>query len=228
MAQLMLRPRLQTVADLVPAGTTLLDVGTDHGRLPAALMQQGRVSGAVATDVEEGPLRRAARTLQITGLSDRVILLRRDGLFDIAPDTAETITMTGMGGETIAQILEPHTWPRQGKTLLLQPTTGADALRLFLEKSGYQVEKERLTEDAGRLYQTLLCRGGIQQYRHPVEYYTGTRLIEDPLFPKLLMKLEKRFAAAVSGLKKTEAAPERRQFYQELLEEVRRMQQWKQ
>ncbi len=224
MAQLSLRPRLEAAAGFVPRGARLLDIGTDHARLPAALTQRGWISAAAATDIGEGPLCRARRTLELTGLSDRVILLKRDGLWDVDSALGDTLTMTGMGGETIAQILEPHPWTRTDKTLILQPTTGADALRRFLERAGYRVEAEKLTLDAGRLYQTLLCRGGEQRYEHPAHYFTGTALGEDPLFPVLLEKLERRFSAALSGLSHAEEAQaERRAEFDRILTEVRRL-----
>ena len=51
-----LSPRLQAVADLVPQGAKLADVGTDHGRLPVWLIQNGVVSQAVASDLRVAPL----------------------------------------------------------------------------------------------------------------------------------------------------------------------------
>lgn len=227
MTGLSLHPRLEAAASFVPQGARLIDVGTDHARLPAALLQRGRIAAATATDIGAGPLERARRTLRTTGLLDRVTLLLGDGLQGVSPDLGDTITITGMGGETIAQILRPHAWTREGRTLILQPTTGADALRRFLEEAGYRVTAEKLTLDAGRLYQTLCCTGGVQRYRHPAHYFTGTCLENDPLFPELLKKLEKRFLAALQGLEKAERGePAREAEFSELLAEVRRLQ-WK-
>jgi len=224
MAQLSLHPRLEAAAAFVPRGVRLIDVGTDHARLPAALLQRGQIVSAVATDIESGPLRRAEKTLTTTGLLDRVTLLQRDGLHGVDPAWGDTVTVTGMGGETIAEILAPHGWTR-GCTLILQPTTGADALRRFLEQNGYRVERETLTLDAGRLYQTLCCTGGSQRYEHPACYFTGIGLKDDPLFPLLLEKLERRFAAALRGLEQAENAdPARKAEFREILTEVRRLQ----
>ena len=43
MKHLQLQPRLRLLADMVPAGAHLADIGTDHGYLPVWLMQQGRI-----------------------------------------------------------------------------------------------------------------------------------------------------------------------------------------
>ena len=43
--------RLRAVADMVPAGARLADVGTDHAYLPAYLLQEGVVQRAVVSDL---------------------------------------------------------------------------------------------------------------------------------------------------------------------------------
>ena len=53
--QLTLQPRLQAIADLVPQGSRIADVGTDHGYLPIYLLQRNRISCAIATDIRPGP-----------------------------------------------------------------------------------------------------------------------------------------------------------------------------
>ena len=82
---LQLAPRLQLLADLVPQGARLADIGTDHGYLPVWLLQQGRISSAIAADIGAGPLehaRRTAREYDVYGLAFRLC----DGLSAIAPD----------------------------------------------------------------------------------------------------------------------------------------------
>ena len=57
----MLGSRLQTVADFVPRGSVIADIGTDHGYLPIELIKSGKCTKAVAADVNEGPLFAAKR-----------------------------------------------------------------------------------------------------------------------------------------------------------------------
>ena len=72
--------RLEMVAALVPQGARLIDIGTDHAYLPAALFKRGRIASAWAADVREGPLERARGTLARAGLSAQIGLKRSDGL----------------------------------------------------------------------------------------------------------------------------------------------------
>ena len=41
------------------AGSVLADIGTDHAYIPIWLAENGRIRGAVAMDVNRGPLERA-------------------------------------------------------------------------------------------------------------------------------------------------------------------------
>ena len=139
MKHLQLQPRLRLLADMVPAGAHLADIGTDHGYLPVWLMQQGRIASAIAADIGPEPLAHARRTAAEYGAALDLRLC--DGLRGIAPHEADTLVMAGMGGETIIQILTDSPWPRtSGCTLLLQPQSRAEALRRFQAQFGLSAD----------------------------------------------------------------------------------------
>ena len=48
--ELILTPRLETVARLVPPGVRFADIGTDHAYLPAKLLLDGTIDRAIAAD----------------------------------------------------------------------------------------------------------------------------------------------------------------------------------
>ena len=48
-----LSKRLATVGDLIPRGSRLADIGSDHAYLPVALMLENKLSFAVAGEVVE-------------------------------------------------------------------------------------------------------------------------------------------------------------------------------
>ena len=147
-----LSPRLRAVADWVPVGARLADVGTDHGLLPVWLLKQGRISAAVAADLRAGPLAAARRTARRFGVSDRVSFRLCDGLRGIAPEEADTVTIAGMGGETIVKILAAAPWTRAGDTLLLlQPQSAFPELRGWLAGHGYRISREKIVREGFRL-----------------------------------------------------------------------------
>ena len=151
--QAKLTPRLAVICDMV-VGVVCADIGTDHALLPCALVQSGRVSHAYATDINPGPLARAAATISACGLEGKVETLLCDGIPPAVAAACDTVIVAGLGGETIADILARA--PVRPKTqFLLQPMTRAPHLRAFLCENGYRITRERLAAEPGRVYVIL-------------------------------------------------------------------------
>ena len=167
MKEFELTPRLQAVAGLVPPGAALADVGTDHAYLPAWLLGRGLVRRAIAADINKGPLDRARLTAQQYGCTDQMEFRLCDGLAGIAPDEVDTIVIAGMGGETIAAILQAAAWVRDGRyTLILQPMSAQPDLRSWLWRNGFSIKKEEIICEGDKLY-NILAYHRIFPQRHP-------------------------------------------------------------
>ena len=100
-----LSKRLQAVADLVTAGYRVADIGTDHAYIPIFLLASGKIPGAAAMDVNEGPLERARCHIEENGLTEKISLRLSDGLAGLRPGEAESVVIAGMGGGLIIRIL---------------------------------------------------------------------------------------------------------------------------
>lgn len=200
MKHLQLQPRLRLLADLVPQGARLADIGTDHGYLPVWLMQQGRIASAIAADIGPEPLAHARRTAEEYGAALDLRLC--DGLRGIAPHEADTVVMAGMGGETIIHILTDSSWPRDsGCTLLLQPQTKVELLRRWISENGYVCRDERLVWDKGKLYVVLQMTAGEPFTPDEVRLYGGLHLEGDPLYGDYLDAQLQRLRRRLDGLR---------------------------
>ena len=202
MAELLLPPRLEAIARQVPAGARLTDVGTDHAYLPAALLRAGKIAGAIATDVNEGPLRRGGETARAYGLEAVLELRLTDGLQGIGPEETDAVVIAGMGGELIAQILARAPWTR-GVLLLLQPMTAQAALRRWLLDQGYVIQRETLVREGEKFYQILTVRGGEETRPYtPGELWAGrqARGMESPHRLAFLEQLITRRQRALEGM----------------------------
>ena len=229
-----LSPRLQTVAELVPAGTRLADVGTDHGRLPVWLLQQEIVEQAVASDLRPGPLGRARALAEKWGLSDRISFRLCDGLSEISPEEAEVVTIAGMGGETIASILAAVPWTGQpGHRYILQAMSGMDGLRRYLSESGFSILREILVPEGETLYIVLLAEPGNLAPLSEGEIWVGRQNsdMESPLRGRYLAQEIEKLRRAIDGLAKTQKPEEaeKRRAYEAILLEVEKMrEEWRQ
>lgn len=160
MMKLELSKRLAAVAALVPQGARLADVGTDHAYLPVRLLQENRLSHVIASDIRPGPLEHARRTARTYGVEDKIDFRLCDGLEGIQAGECDTVTISGMGGETIAGILAQAPWCREGARLILQPQSTQNVLRRFLAANGYCITAESLVQEGERWYVILQARGG--------------------------------------------------------------------
>ncbi len=149
----MLDARLQCVAALVRDGARLADIGTDHAYLPVYLMQQGRLTSAVAADIGEGPAASARSHIAQASLTDAIDVRVCDGLTGIQAAEVSDIVIAGMGGETIVHILNAAPWVKnRALRLILQPMTKTVELRRYLFAQGFVIDEEHLVRDGRHLY----------------------------------------------------------------------------
>ena len=161
---LQLCPRLAAIAELVPPGRPLADIGTDHGRLPTALVQRGQVPRALACDRAAGPVARARVTVQRAGLSHRIDVRLGEGLEPLAIGEVDTVVVAGVGAETIVRILAGAPERRRAlRRLVLQPNFGHELLRRWLVGNGLAIADERLVEDRGRFYTVVAAEPATTQ-----------------------------------------------------------------
>ncbi len=135
--------RLEAIASLVEAGSELIDIGSDHGFLPLFLLESGVVSHVSVSDIGEGPLLNAKKTLE-GKYADFYLAdgLPKQGLFDSA-------VIAGMGGHTIAGIIEKDRKRfAQMRYVIVQPMQHLRELREYLLRHGFRVIKERLVFEA--------------------------------------------------------------------------------
>jgi tRNA (adenine22-N1)-methyltransferase len=146
-------PRLQTVASFVPNGANLGDIGTDHAYLPIALYETQRISKAVAIDVHEGPYQSALAAVKARHLEAVIDVRFGDGLMPLESGEVNVLTLAGMGGRTMLDILSARPDVLESvHDLILQPQGAERAVRLALLGDGWRLKAERLVEEDERIY----------------------------------------------------------------------------
>lgn len=225
-----LTPRLRAVAELVPPGTRLVDVGTDHAYLPAYLLGKGQISAAIATDIRPGPLERAKMTVERYGLEETIQLRLCDGLAAVDAGEADTVVVAGMGGETILSILEAAPWSLE-KVCVLQPMSAAETLRSGLDQLGTAIFRETLVREGDTLYLLFYLDKAKRIWERPLtpaETYVGTATSHDgdPLWPEYLALSRRRASRALVGLERSKRPEDetRRLYFQQILTGLEEMQ----
>ena len=174
MNQHTLSMRLERVAAHMPVGARLADIGSDNGYLPVALMRRGLIEAAVAGEVALTPFHAAQRTVRDNGLEQQITVRRANGLEAIEPqDDITAISLCGMGGETIRDILENGKTRLSGQErLILQPNGGEQPLRQWLMENDYRIVCEELLSENSFYYEIIVAeRAGPVLYSAEELYF---------------------------------------------------------
>ena len=189
--------RIRALASLLPEGCRCAaDIGTDHRLLPILALKEGRAERCIACDLREGPLAAARRNAAAAGVSDRVDFRLADGLAGLSPGEADCIVIAGMGGETVAGILERgrEAALTAGK-LILSPQSQLSLVRRWLSDNGFRIAREDLLTEEGKTY-LLLCAEPGEERLSEVQAAFGPRLLErrDGLLRGILKSKRDRLA----------------------------------
>ncbi len=176
-----LSQRLQAIADLVPQDAQVADIGTDHGFLPCWLAQAERAAQVIACDVNEQPLALAQKNISDYQVADRVSTRLGDGLQVIAPGEVDVVTIAGMGGSLMLEILDRSSAVVDRlRRMILQPNVGAEAVRIWAEKNRWQIVREELVRENDRFSVIIALEPGRSpQPMSAVELYLGPKLLAD-------------------------------------------------
>lgn len=149
-------PRLQAAMEMLAGSDMIADIGCDHGRLTAALLQNQICKKVIASDISEPSLAKARRLIDHIGFSDQVSFRVGDGCSVLDPGECDAIAMLGMGGTLMFRILEACSVPCMGaKALVLQPMRAQDDIRRYLYHNHFQIVCDRVVSDHGRMYQVF-------------------------------------------------------------------------
>lgn len=200
--------RLKTVAHMCDKGAVVADIGTDHGYLPIYLVQQKIAPSAIAMDLRKGPLDKAKQHISDNGLQDKIQTRLSDGMDKLLKDEADIITICGMGGRLIADILtKGMTVISQNTTLIVSPQSEVGDFRHFLVSHGFDIEDEKMLKEDGKYYFIIRCQKlGAEVYSGYSEagYQYGWKLLEkkDATLYEYLIKEKAVNEGISSSLKK--------------------------
>lgn len=199
--------RLELIASLALDSRGIADIGTDHAKLPILLRRMGYDGYISASDINDGPLKKAANALSEAEIYD-VDVIRSDGLERVDSKSVDTIVVAGMGGDTICGILDrglfdiPEWADRSDFMLIMHPVTKPEILRYWLINNGMRITEEAYVLDNDVLCQIICAQPGIAERYSDAELFIGKyeNVCESRYFNTVLDKHIKRFSKASAGL----------------------------
>jgi tRNA (adenine22-N1)-methyltransferase len=161
--------RLRAAASMVPPGSRVADIGTDHGILPRLLLESGRAVHCIASDRSPVALAGIQPAATRDAAAHRLELRHGDGLSVLeADDGVDVIVLTGLGARTIVRILE-RARPAALCRLVLEPRSEPARLRRWLRRNGFRIVEERLVVERRRFYTLITAEpaGDESAFDHP-------------------------------------------------------------
>ncbi len=186
-----LSARLEAIFELLLPCRMLVDVGADHGIVPIAAVGRGIAERAIASDLRRAPLQRARRNIARAQLSERVSLLREDGLSALARSSVDAVVMAGMSGQLMVRLCDdaPHVLAGVSQ-LVAQPNSDANLVRGWALRHGFHLRDERMVIDRGLFFVTCAFQRGegldpayeLPPWNEPELCLVGPRLLrrKDP------------------------------------------------
>lgn len=153
--------RLMTLADFIPSGAKVADIGGDHAYLLIQLAREGRLKRGIVGEINQGPFQNACRNVKRMGYQSVIDVRFGDGLSVVQATEFDVLVISGMGGTLIKNILDKGKEKLAGvQKMVLQPNIGGHQVRRWLDQQGWQITDETLVEEEGVLYEILVSSPG--------------------------------------------------------------------
>lgn len=178
----MLDPRLLLAAALYAPCEVGADIGTDHALLPCHLLRMQVCQRMLLCDISPKALKHAEASVRRHHLESRARLVCADGLTALN-EPCGCVSVMGMGGDTMAQLLRAGADRLQGAVLVLSAHTEQPLVRQAVQDIGYHFTAERLCQAAGRYYILWRAEPGTSPLSASEVRY-GRLLYQEP--PELL------------------------------------------
>ncbi|PJI07067.1 MULTISPECIES: tRNA (adenine(22)-N(1))-methyltransferase [Clostridium] len=172
--------RLKVISSLIDKCEVIGDIGTDHAYLPIYLLKNNICNRCIASDINRGPLKKAANNIRRYDLQDKIECRLGSGLNVLKTGEVDSVVIAGMGGNLIRDLIEERLDIFKSlKYAVLQPVQNPEVLREYLYKRGFNILGEQLCIDESKYYEIIkVCYASNVKVKDDIYYEISEKLIE--------------------------------------------------
>lgn len=156
----MFSKRLIEIASLIPANSSVIDVGCDHALLDIYLTIN-KDCKCVGADISENCLEKAKENVKKFKLENDIALVQSDGLKSIKHGKKDIVVIAGMGTDTILDILKEC----KSDNIIIQSNTELYELREAITDN-FIIEDEIVVLDKKIYYVIMKLKRGKKHYNY--------------------------------------------------------------
>lgn len=158
-----LSKRLKYIADMIEVGSTIFDVGCDHGLLDIYLTKN-KDCHCIASDISPNVLKNTTININNNGLADRIKIICSSGFDNLEITNSDIVVISGMGTKTILNILDCDK-TLNINNLIIQSNNEIELLREMVIKKGFYIFNECIVEEHNKNYIIIYFKRGFKQYK---------------------------------------------------------------
>ena len=192
--------RLRVISDFISDNSFILDVGCDHALLDIYVTKNKKNVKAIASDINEGPLKGALENVKKYNAKDVTVVLG-DGLSSYK-EGVDTVVISGLGSTTIVSILKKDNGVLSNiKKLIISSNNDYYFLRKSVCEMGFYISDEVMVLDRGKYYPIIIFEKGFKKYSE-YEYRYGPVLLNkmDSIFIDYLKNERDKFVNIYKSL----------------------------
>ncbi len=188
-----IKNRLNSLVKYVNIADKVMDVGCDHALLDIYLVQEGIQDKVYVCDVNPNALENGKKNIEENDMVGKVIPILGFGIEKTASLDIDTLIISGMGSNSIIEIISSPLLSKIYK-LVLQSNTNHYDLRKYLTKLGFNIFDEEIIRDGKKEYVNIVAvRDYVIKTYSEKEYLFGPVLIKNKKNLEYFEKLKSEY-----------------------------------
>lgn len=180
--------RLKRVASYVDDNSYIIDVGCDHALLDIYLLKNKKNIKAIASDINDGPLRYAYNNIKKENLLDKIKITKRNGIDNLEKEV-DTIVISGMGSTNIINIIFKDKSNLDNiKRIITSSNNDWYLLRKTFINNGYYIKDEDIVLENNKYYFIIVFEKGYTKYKEYELKYGSILLKNNKIYKDYINK----------------------------------------